>query len=227
MQKVIFKFDKNKDIYNLWETCNEKSSYGYDFTKRIPKDILEICEDKSFEKCKDLLKRRLEKTHKNPKIKLKTKELNKDWKNIEREYFKILGRITHKKFSFKKIYGYLTVSSRCPYRPHWRPPAFYSSVFATKSKGILIAGHEIMHIHLHNIDWWNIVEGQIGNRKTHDLKEALTILLNIEFKDLFEEEDKGYLSHKKLREFIEKEWKKEKDFNILTEKCIKWIKKNK
>ncbi len=225
MPKVIFKFDKEKDVYNLWETCNEESNYGYDFREKIPKDILEMCVGKTFEECKNELKKRLKKTHKNPKIKLKKKELNQNWRKIEKKYFKTLEKITNKKFPFKKVYGYLTVAPRCPYRPHWRPPAFYTPIFANLSKSILTSGHEIMHIHLHNIEWWNRVEKQLGDKKTHDLKEALTVLLNIEFKDLFEEVDKGYPNHVKLRRFIEKEWEKEKDFDILTEKCVDWIKK--
>jgi hypothetical protein len=81
-------------------------------------------------------------------------------------------------------------------------------------------------MHLHNTDWWDKVEKKLGNKKTHDLKEALTELLNLEFKDLWIVDDRSYPNHIQLREFIKKEWMKEKDFDKLTEDCIKWIKKN-
>jgi hypothetical protein len=90
----------------------------------------------------------------------------------------------------------------------------------------MIAGHELMHIHLHNTDWWKRVKRKMGQEKTHDLKEALTELLNLEFRNLWIVEDKGYPNHAKLREFISKKWKKDKDFDKLTDNCIKWIKKN-
>jgi len=35
---------------------------------------------------------------------------------------------------------------------------------------------------------------------------------------------KGYPKHEKLREFIEKEWKKEPDFKNLLEKCVEFLK---
>ena len=56
------------------------------------------------------------------------------------------------------------------------------------------------------------------------LKEALTVLLNLEFKDLWFIEDEGYKKHKELREFIAQEWKKEKDFEKLLKKCVKYLK---
>ena len=71
--------------------------------------------------------------------------------------------------------------------------------------------------------YWDKIESQIGKDKTGDLKEALTVLLNLEFKDLWFVEDKGYESHKELRDFILEEWKKEKDFEKLLEKCIKFL----
>jgi len=170
MPKVSFKFDKEKDIYNLWETCNEKSDYGYDFKKKVPKDILEMCAGKSFGKCLDKLKKRLKKVYRNPKIKLKIKELNKNWEEVGAKYFKRLEKVTNKKFPFKEIYGYSTVAPRCPYRPHWRPPAFYTPIFSSLSKSLLTSAHEIMHIQLHNTNWWEKVEKKLGNKKTHFIK---------------------------------------------------------
>jgi hypothetical protein len=32
MPKVIFKLDKEKDLFNIWETCNKSSSW-YDHKK--------------------------------------------------------------------------------------------------------------------------------------------------------------------------------------------------
>ena len=80
-----------------------------------------------------------------------------------------------------------------------------------------------MHLQFHNT-YWKEVEEKIGNRKTSDLKEALTVLLNLEFKDLWFVQDMGYDMHKELRDFISKQWKKKKDFNILLDKCIKHLK---
>ncbi len=82
-----------------------------------------------------------------------------------------------------------------------------------------------MHLYFHKF-YWKKVESQIGKEKTSDLKEALTILLNAEFKDLWFFKDEGYKVHKNLREFILSELEKEKDFEKLLEKCINYLKES-
>ncbi len=83
-----------------------------------------------------------------------------------------------------------------------------------------------MHIHLHNTYWWKKVEDEIGYDKTHDLKEAFTELLNLEFRDLWIVKEKGYPNHEILRKYISKQWKNKKDFDKLTDNCINWIKRD-
>jgi len=60
----------------------------------------------------------------------------------------------------------------------------------------------------------------ISENQFQDIKEALTVRLNIEFSDLLKEKDKGYPDHQKLRNFIEQEWTKDKDLDIILNKCI-------
>ena len=103
---------------------------------------------------------------------------------------------------------------------------FFVNFFSNIPHALDTAGHELMHIHIHNTDYWTKTEKEIGYDKTHDLKEALTELLNLEFKDLWIAEDRGYPNHTKLRKYISSQWKKEKDFDKLMENSIKWIKRN-
>ena len=222
--KVEFKFDKEKDMYNYWETVNYGKSYGYDFTKHLPKEIIKICKKKDFNKCRKQLLKSIKNIYKNRLLKDTPKYLQESWNKINKEYFKRLEKITKKKFPNKKINVFLTTIPRCPYRPYWSPPAFYVPIFSSIPHVLQICGHELMHIHLHNTDWWNKVEKELGNKKTHDLKESLTELLNLEFKELWIVKDEGYPNHKKLREYIHQQWKKKKDFDELTKKCIKKIK---
>jgi hypothetical protein len=129
-------------------------------------------------------------------------------------------------FYTKKIIANLTTAGRCPYDPDHNPPSFFVNLFWGVPVILEVTGHELMHIQFHNSKYWNLCEKELGFTKTHDLKEALTILLDLEFRDLWIIEDGGYASHKKLREYIAKEWKKEKNFDKLINNSIKWIKKN-
>lgn len=222
---VKFKFDKEKDLKNIWETANCKRDYGYDFRKNLTKNILEICSNKEYKKCHRKLQKTMHTIHENILMKEIAKSVSSSWNKIEKEYFKRLEKITKNKFHFKKINAYLTSAGRCPYNPSPKNPSFHFSLFSGILFEMNTIGHELMHIHLHNSLWWKKVEKEIGRNKTHDLKEALTELLNLEFQDLWIIKDKGYPNHTQLRKYISQQWKKKKDFKLLTEKCIKWIKK--
>jgi len=221
MPKVIFKFDKEKDLKNIWETCNFNSNL-YDFRKNVTSSVLRICEGKEFEKCKKEIEEHFKKIYESKLIPSFVEAINKCWKNINEEFFKRLKNIMKKPICSEKFTGYVTTMGRCPYdikEKSFMIPLFYSipQIFQTTA-------HEIMHIQFHNT-YWEQVENKIGKEKTADLKEALTVLLNLEFKDLWFVKDQGYESHQKLRKFIVKEWKKEPKFEILVERCIDYLKK--
>ena len=144
----------------------------------------------------------------------------KAWREIEEEFFKRMDDLMKNKFG-KNIFAYLTTCGICPYDPD--EPSFMFSLFYSLPKTLQTCAHEIMHLYFHKF-YWKKIEKQIGKEKTADLKEALTILLNLEFKDLWFAEDHGYNCHKKLRNFIVKKWKEEKDFEKLLEKCVVYLK---
>ncbi len=218
--KVIFKFDREKDIYNIWETCNKASSW-YDHKKNVSKNYLEICEGKKFDDCKDELKKSKEGMYKSGFIELYTNSIQEAWNKINKEYFERLKKIMKKPICSKNFTGYITTMVRCPY--NYKDSSFMVSFFRPLLNVLCTTGHEIMHIQFHNT-YWEKAEKQIGKNKTADLKESLTALLNLEFKDLWFVDDIGYEPHKELRELIVKEWKKKPDFDILMNKYVKYLK---
>jgi len=224
MPKIIFKFDKEKDLWNIWDTCNSESIFGRDFKKGIPQRTMDLCKGKKFEEIKDTLKNYQKKIHSSaliPKIK---RAFNDAWNQINDEYFKRLEKIMKRPICCEKITAYLTILQRCPYKPIKDNPSFFVHLFGGIPSVMATIGHEVMHIQFHNT-YWEGIEKQIGKEKTEDLKEALTTILNLEFQDLWIVPDNGYNMHKELRDFIEKQWKKNPDFDVLLENCIKYLKK--
>jgi len=217
MPKVIFKFNKEKDLWNHWHKSNWKPSWA-DFN--VSPKIKEICEGKSLEECKDALSNHLIKLQNSIIIEINLECVQKAWKEIEDDFFKRMNHVMKHNFN-EDITAYLTTAGICPYDPN--EPSFMFSLFYSLPKTLETCGHEIMHLYFHKF-YWNVVEKEIGKEKTADLKEALTVLLNMEFKDLWFIEDKGYKPHKKLRAFIKEKWREEKDFEILLEKCIEYLK---
>ncbi len=219
--KVIFKFDKEKDLYNIWETCNKSSSW-YDHKKNVSPDLLEICENKKFNECKKNIKKRRESMHNSDYIKIFTKSIQDAWNKINDEYFRRLGKIMNKPICADKFIAYITTMTRCPY--NLKEFSFMVSFFRSISESLKTPCHEIMHFQFHKF-YWEKVEKELGNEKTAHLKEALTALLNSDFEDLYFFEESGYDIHKELRTFIAEEWKKKQDFKILLNKCVEYMKK--
>ncbi len=224
MSVVEITFNKDRDLYNIWSTCNREGSFGIDFREKINPKVLEMCRGKEFDEIKGKLEQHYSHIYESDLMKVVVKSFIEAWNKIETEYFKRLEKMTGKKFPAQKIMAFLTTTSRCPYNPDLSDtPHFFMNFFAGIPNAMKTCGHELMHIHFHNTDW-AYVEKEIGNEKTKDLKEALTVLLNLEFKDLLIVYDEGYPKHRELREFIEKQWKKEKNFKKLLDECISYLK---
>lgn len=222
MPEVVFKFDIERDAKNYFSAANDTNTYGLDFTKYLRLDVLERLKGKKWDGVKDyminFLKNGYNKDGKEWKKKLK--QVKKSWKKIEKSYFKRLEKITKHKIYTNRFICYITTTVKCPYFK--KENAFMIGILNSVENILKTIAHEIMHLQFHYY-FEDDLRKKISYEKFHDLKEALTVLLNIEFKDLQIGEDKGYLQHKKFREFIISEWEKQKDFEILLDKCIGFL----
>lgn len=224
--KLNFVFDKEKDLKNIWETCNTPESYGESWKNAVTGNLYKICHNKKWNESKKELEKELEHFYQNKIFRIMGELFSKTWKKVEKDYFTRLKKIMKDEFYFKKVTVYMTSSNRCPYDPSPKNPSFYVRFFSNVPLLIQSCEHELMHIQFHNSKYWKICERGIGREKTFDIKESLTVLLNLELGDLSTFRERGYPHHKELRKFITAEWEKEKDFDVLIQKLIKWIKKN-
>ncbi|MEI6849555.1 MAG: hypothetical protein WCK29_00805 [archaeon] len=220
MNKVNFVFNQEKDMHNIWETATSKS-YGYDFSSKMPPVLVEFCKNHSYKESKIFIKKFFSNIYSSKLIKIYLGSVNNSWKTIEKEYFQRLEKMTGKKLAVKKINAYMTIAPRCPYI--LKEKAFMFNFFSNIPNTLSTAGHEILHLHFHE-HYFEEIEKELGHQKTHDIKEALTVLLNLEFQDLWFVSDNGYESHKSLREFIKNEWKKDKNFDNLLNNCVNYMK---
>jgi len=224
MVNVIFKFDKEKDLWNNWFAINFKSNLekGRKFNN-IPQ-LQEICENKDFEKCKEEIEKFHEKIYSSYLINETLKAFQSAWEKINEEFFKRLKNITGNKFPFENVTAYLTTQNLCPY--DFKKGSFIISIWSNIPSMLKTSAHELMHLDFHNNNWEEIEE-KIGKEKTEKLKEALTVLLNLEFRDLWFVKDKGKNSEEQqeLREFIKKEWLKNKNYKSLLNQCVIYLKK--
>ena len=217
MPKVMFILDIDKDIENIYDKVTRGPAF--ETNQNIDPNLKKICEGKSLGECQLLLKDYLKKIYDLNYLKVFKESVQKLWDFINKEFFSRMNKIMKKEYN-KDIKGYITTIPICPYDPD-EPSFMVSSLYSLQS-AMANCGHEIMHLYFHDF-YWEKVEEKIGKGRTGDLKEALTVLLNLEFRDLWLFNDNGYEKHKELRRFIFESWKKEKDFDELLKKCIDYL----
>jgi len=130
-----------------------------------------------------------------------------DWSAVADEYRIHAERVFGKNLSHP-VTAYLTVNTRCPYSIENN--YFFVSMFNASARKTIM--HELWHFYT----WQRFgsdYEARLGKQKYNDIKEALTVLLNIECAGLLPEgvTDIGYPQHKELREKIVAIWKDTKD----------------
>lgn len=211
--KLNFTYNRDKDIWCLLEKgpSSQNSKFPTGVYKKLVAHVGENPDKESASKfIDDYLKEN------NFDIESYIIKCEKDFSIIEKEFHKKAEEIF--KVSIPKdITVFLTVNNRCPYNleENW----FFVSLNKTnRANGTII--HELWHFYTFYKfgDVWN----KIGHQKYNDLKESLTVLLNIECKNLLPEgiKDEGYPQHQDLREQITELWSKKPDLDYVWEKLL-------
>ncbi len=210
--KLIYKESISSDVWNWQETLNNTGSYGQDWLKNWPKDLTK----KDAHDKKKMRAYLNNKYYKSGAVKkyIEWMQVAINPKNIEEPLIKITG----KKVPFKEVYVIFTTNMRCPYDSD--DGGFYAHYGASPDWFYKTAMHECMHLIVHKYYWKMMLDAGLSNQQAHDIKEALTVLLNPEF-EKWSIPSKGYPNHQNLRKDIEKIAKSEKDFGKILSKTIK------
>ncbi len=148
-------------------------------------------------------------------------DINKCIEQYQKDFDKISGnfkKIAEKVFDVslpKNVTAYLTINNRCPYSVNQN--LFFVSISSNTAMKTVM--HELWHFYT----WYKFgadEQERIGAQKYNDIKEALTVLLNVECKHLLPDnvEDTGYPQHQELRDKIVNLWTKNPDIDFIWKK---------
>ncbi|MEK7505709.1 MAG: hypothetical protein AAB597_02335 [Patescibacteria group bacterium] len=206
--KVQFQYDKEKDI---WCVLNKgkSSSNSQKPTKQYKKLVAEYGENPTTENISSFIEKYT--TDNNLNAEKYIDQYQKDWDVVAGEFQKKAESIFGVSLS-EDITGYLTINSRCPYSIESN--YFFVAIPTISSRKTTM--HELWHFYT----WYGLgvdQEQKLGKQKYNEIKEALTVLLNVECKDLLPEgiNDSGYPQHQELRQQIVEFWNKDKNINKL------------
>lgn len=206
--KLDFIYNKEKDIWcllNKGKSSNNSSKPTIVYQELIS----EVGENPNEISTSGFIDKYLERNNLKPENFIE--DYKKTFQDISADYQSIAERVFGVTLN-KNITAYLTVNNRCPYsiEENW----FFVSM--SKINPVLTMMHELWHFYT----WYGLgtdQEEKLGKQKYNDLKEALTVLLNIECKDLLPADviDTGYPQHQEVRNRILEFWEKDRDIKDL------------
>lgn len=206
--KLQFQYNKEKDVWCLLNK-GKSSSNSQTPTKQYELLIEKYGENPTVETASVFVDEYILESNMN--ISKSAEDFQKGWSNISSEFQKRAEAI-FKTTLPHDITAYLTINSRCPYSI--KDNFFYVSLQSKSARKT--AMHELWHFYT----WYGLgsdQEEKLGKQKYNEIKEALTVLLNVECKDLLPDGviDSGYPQHQELRQKIVEFWKADKDINKL------------
>ncbi len=222
MVNIHYRFDKEKDLKIWLEFVRDPIVNGRDTSKYLSKEeqeILKMPKNKQKEFIRKHIDQYYTKEYKDSFLIDTKQKINKP----KEEIIKRLEKIHDKKIPVNDIVVYYNTYNICPYfyNKTKKASGFYVSRFVMDiNHEINVFIHETMHVFFHCYFWSYCVKKGLNKEQINDIKEAVSVIINHEFKDIISNEDIGYPNHKKLRKIIEKEWIKEKNFIKMLDKII-------
>lgn len=132
-----------------------------------------------------------------------TRAVGEEWRNLEASFIKRSDTLFGIRSDFWPLVGYLSTNSRCTYQI--KKSEFFVYMLADNWAANIM--HELFHFYTWYAFHWRLDKYGVDEGAYNDFKEALTVLLNVEFKDIMSDAtDFGYPQHAKLRENIRVLW---------------------
>lgn len=216
MFKISVEIDIKKDASNWWHACN-KIAYGVDWKSRINKRLQNKIVGKTKKQAFKFLIPYLKKLYKRINIEKEKEFAQHSFDQNKEKLFKRMQEVTGRKIYRHNLTCFLTTFPRAPYDEKagyvWLPVDW-------RARHINVFLHELLHFQTLFYYEKQMLE-RLGREEKEHLKEALTVILNVEFKNLLAEKDTGYRIHQYLRAELLKFWRKNRNFEKLISYGVK------
>lgn len=228
MTNIAFRLNMQLDAQN-WYYCARDSFCGVDWVDTIPSEILVVIKNGVEHEVMEALMTMLEWNYAKTKLESHIVDLNK-WRNDHWwNVFSKMETIVGKSIPVKDIICNITTVLRCPYDPNeW---SFMYCPFDEDDKmlkkpetSIQAITHELLHLMLHYYFEDYIKSCWLTDDEFHTLKEAQTVILNEEYRNMFTSPDRWYEIHQELRCKLAEFRKQNKDFSQFVDYWIMTVK---
>lgn len=219
---VTIKVDFQKDVWNWIGAISKKYSYGVDWIRRIPENLLPRIINQAQEVVEKEVRAFLEEKYVVEKDNLATyaEGLQKIVDKNANRVFAKLTQITEKPIYRKSFAGFITTFPRGPYNTTeghiW---IIYNKKYEWQITALI---HELFHMQFEYYYKSGLLK-ILDIEQFNFLKESMTVIINDEFKEIITEQDKGYLIHQKFRQYLTELWGQRKDFSQFAHEAAKQV----
>lgn len=216
MQKITIKIELKKDAWNWWEACN-KISHNVEWKMYVAPELRELVIGKKEEEAYNLILPHLKKVYQNIDINLYIKNLQEGFDQKSDMMFQRMENLTKHPIYRDDFICFITSFPRFPYiyekgyvwLSYKRPVDYQLQIFI----------HELLHFQ-YFVYYGERVWDALGKEKHATLKEAMTVILDDEFKDITPVHDEGYKEDEEIRKKLLEVWKETRDMDLFIDKAI-------
>jgi hypothetical protein len=127
------------------------------------------------------------------------KKAKEQWGAVEDVFIQKCEKMFGVSYPIETITSYFTINNRCTY--NIKGGYFFLNVQSNYIPFVIM--HELLHFYTWKAFGEDMLANGYDSLKYNAIKESLTVLLNIEFKDLMSDRiDNGYPQHKEMRDEI-------------------------
>lgn len=206
-----FKYDLEKDVYNYLAIAGTKHKGGN--SRVLDLFISKHPDWLNYDDIKKWIPSYV--SYNNFDIDQKLISIQESWEKVETEFIKRANKIFEISFQLDKISAYLTTADRCTIGDDY----FFITIHGHQQNRIIM--HELLHLYTYAI--FENEFSKLNEKQIYDIKETMTELLNLEFSDLIEAPDSGYVMHTELRQKFSQLWQEEKDIKKAVGKLIEIV----
>jgi ribosomal protein S18 acetylase RimI-like enzyme len=216
--KITFTYNEDSDIDCLLSKGPGSKNRPDQQTKTYAELLRYTSDIKNKEKVREFVRKYIQEHKLN--LSEITRRLQVEWDKVGAEFERRAELIFGMSLD-KDINAFLTITGRFPYNIERN--LFFVPVLQNSANRV--AMHELWHFYT----WYKFgnQQNKLGAQNYNDIKESLTVLLNLECTDLMDEDDKGYPQHQDLRAFISDKWLETKNIDKVWCAASEYLEKSK
>ncbi len=220
MSKIKIRLNIREDAWNWWDGCNS-DSINFDWKSQIKPALRSKITGKTEKEALKFLLPYLKKLYSDLEIEKHIQKTQSGFDKKQDQIFERMEKVTNRPIYRKAFTCFITSFPRFPY--DYEKGCIWISHKRDLDFQVAIFIHELLHFQYFEY-FGEKVWDKLGKEKHGRLKEAMTVILNDEFRDITPLSDDGYEIDKELRKKLLPLWRKSENMDEFIDLAVDLMK---